>query len=171
MPSRLEGTFSFPGPIYIGSGTIPPSCVSDANVAGDAAIAATKIEQQYPIRYTQDDGTDVAAAIVPVYTVRGVSATIVEVDVVCIDAPEGGDKEFTVDVGKCNAGSPAPATILTGVVEYDVDTPDCTVLEGTIDTAALAAGDTLVVTVAVSGSSGNQGQGLVVTVTIREDAE
>ena len=80
-------------------------------------------------------------------------------------------KQFTVDLKKCNQGSPTPATILSSAITYSSSQADCEVVAGTISSGTLADGDTLVVEVAVSGSTGTQGQGLVVTVTVREDAE
>ena len=97
--------------------------------------------------------------------------TVVAVDVVCVDAPSGGDKAFTVDVLKANEGTPTPATILSGTVSYSSTQSDCDVEPGTISSASLADGDTLLVQVALSGSTSTQGQGLVVTITLREDAE
>lgn len=145
--------------------------IGNAKIASDAAIAATKLIHQVPIHYSQADGSDVVAAIVPVHTVYGTTGTIVGVEAVCVDAPSGGDKKFTVDLKKCNAGSPTPATVLTGVIDYVNGTNDCTVLAGSISSASLADGDTLVVEIAVSGSTGSQGQGLIVTVTIQEDPQ
>lgn len=152
--------------------TVPDATVDDDAVKPAAGIQATKLQHQHAIKYHQADGSDVAAAIVPIHVVRGVSATIVAVEVVCLDAPDGGDKTFTVDLQKCNEGSPSPASVLSAAISYSVgSTHDAEVHDGTISSPTLADGDTLVVEVAVSGSTGTQGQGLVVTVTLREDAE
>src|SRR5574343_1878036 len=156
----------------VASTLVPSSgCISNVNIAANAAIAATKQQHQYPISYWQADGTDVAAAIVPIYIVRGATATVAEVEAQCVDSPAGGDKKFTVDLQKANAGTPSPATLLSAVIDYTNGTADCTVKTGTVASPTLAAGDMLLVVVAVSGSTGTQGQGLVVTVTLREDAE
>ena len=158
--------------------TLVPSagCVSNSHAAADAAFAATKLEHQHTLTYRQDDGTDIAAAIAPLWTVRGATATIVAIHVVCIDAPEGGDKHFTVDLKKANEGAPSPATVLTAVIDSDTygagvnEAADCEVGVGSIASASLVAEDTLVLAIAIAGSTGNQGQGLIVTVTVREDA-
>jgi hypothetical protein len=168
---------TMPGDLVV-SGTLTPGAfnppalsIGNAAISAAAGIVATKLQHQHTLNYRQNDGSDVVAAIVPLMIVRGVAAEVVDIEVVCIDAPSGGDKTFTVDLGVSNAASPAPATILTTPRTYPNATADATVLVGSIATAALAAGDTLVLTVAVSGSTGTQGQGLVVTVTVREDAE
>jgi len=170
IPTSIEGDLHVRGRVTSETMTIPASTITDAMVASNAAIAATKQEHRFVINYSQADGSDVVAAIVPVYVVHGTTATLISVEVVCIDAPEGGDKTFTVDLKKCNVGSPAPATVLTGVIAYAAATPDCTIKAGTFSSTSLANDDTLVVAIAVSGSTGNQGQGLIVTVTLDEDA-
>lgn len=151
--------------------SIPASTIKNADVASDAAIEAAKLEHQYAIRYSQADGSDVVAVIVPVHIVRGNTATIKDIEVVCVDAPSGGDKALAVDLKKANEGSPAPASVLSSAIAYSATQSDCEVEPGTISSASLADGDTLLVVVTVSGSTGTQGQGLVVTVTIREDAD
>lgn len=144
--------------------------IENADVGAAAGIVASKLQHQHSIHYSQADGTAVAAAIVPIYTCRGSTATIVAIEVACIDSPSGGDLKFTVDLQQFAAGD-ALATRLTGVIDYVNATPDGTVLAGTIDTASLVDGDSLAIVVAVAGSTGTQGEGVVVTVTVREDAD
>ena len=169
--SRVDGDLHITGSMTASEVRLPAGTVTDEAVAAGTGIDATKLEHQFPVRYQQADGSDVADAIVPIHTVNGTTATIVNVDVACIDAPDGGDKAFTVDLKKCNAGTPTPATVLDSVVTISSADADCEVNEATISSASLAAGDTLVVAVATSGSTGNQGQGLIVTVTLREDPQ
>lgn len=170
--SILADNLHVKGKITAESMTIPDGTLDDDAVAADAAIAATKLEHQHAIRYDQADGSDVVAAIVPVHVVQGTTATIVAIEAVCIDAPSGGDEVISVDLKKCNEASPSPATVLTGTIDISVaeSVADCEVVAGTIASASLVDGDTLVVDVAVSGSTGTQGQGLAVVVTLREDA-
>ena len=152
-----------------GTVSVPGSSFGNRELDSSDPATVEKLQHQHQLSYSQADGTDVAAAIVPVYVVRGTTATILSIDVVCLDAPSGGDKTFTVDLKKSNVGSPSPATVLSAAVTYPNATPDCTVRPGTISSASLVDGDTLVIAVAVSGSTGTQGQGLVVTVTLKED--
>ena len=172
MSTRFDQQLLALGGIQVvGSFGIPSGVILASHVAASAGLEATKLQHQHVIGYSQADGSDVVDAIVPVYTCRGVTATIIEVEVSCLDAPSGGDKKFTVDLKKANAGSPTPATVLSAVVDYSATRNDCEVVAGIIVSAALVVGDTIVVVVAVSGSTGTQGQGLIVTVTVREDAE
>lgn len=149
----------------------PAGSIDDNAVKAAAGVAASKLQHQHVLTYRQDDGSDIVAAIVPLWIVRGVASTVVDIDVACIDAPSGGDKAFSIELKKCNQGSPTPATILSAPVAYSSSQADCEVEEGTISSPTLADGYILVLEVAVSGSTGIQGQGLIVTVTVREDAE
>lgn len=169
--NRLEGDIFFAGTITPKAINLPDAAVDNAAVKSMAGIDADKLQHQHVLIYRQDDGSDVVAAIVPLWTVRGAGATVVAIDVTCLDAPSGGDKALSVDLKKCNQASPAPATILSAPVSYSNTQTDCEVEEGTVSSAALLDGDTLVLDLAVSGSTGFQGQGVQVTVTVREDAE
>ena len=172
MSTRFDQQLLALGGIQVvGSFGIPSGVILASHVADSAGMEATKLEHQHVIGYSQEDGSDVVDAIVPVYTCRGVTATIIEVEVACLDAPSGGDKKFTVDLKKANQGSPTPATVLSAVIDYVNGTNDCEVLVGTISSADLAVGDVLTVEVVASGSTGTQGQGIIITVTVREDAE
>ena len=153
-------------------GEIPTQCVEDESVKDDANIAASKLEHQHSINFNTADGVDVAAVIMPIYLTRGAAATIEAIQATCIDAPTGGDNGFTVDLKIANVGAPAPVTVLTGLLTFVNDTTaDCEVVEGVIASSDLTVGDTLLVVVALTGSTGALGQGLVVTVTIREMAD
>jgi hypothetical protein len=169
--SRVESDLHVNGHLTSKTASLPAGTVTNAMVNASAAIAATKLQHQHVVNYSQADGTAVAAAIVPVWVCRGATATVVAVQVVCVDAPSGGDLTFTVDIHKGAVGTADGATILTGDRTYPNATADGTMLAGTISSGAMVAGDYLIVIVAVSGSTGTQGQGLVVTITVREDAE
>jgi hypothetical protein len=168
--STHRGDLDIQGNLSASSMSIPAGTVTNSDIASVAGIEATKLEHRYAIQYQQADGSDVATATVPVHIVRGATATIQDVEVVCVDAPEGGDKTFTVDVHYGNASS-ALATVLSAPISYGTANPDLTVVGGTLATSALTAGDTLVVIVTASGSSGNQGQGLIVNIALSEDAQ
>jgi len=160
---RVEEKVLFTGEATFRSIKIPPN----------AGFPATAVVHQHNLHYVQPDGTDVAAAaLVPVHTVDA-DAVLIGVNVVCMDAPVGdpGEETFTVDVLKANV-SGGPATLLDAVVTYPLDAVDYQVEPGVIGaTPELLAGDTVLVTVALIGSGGVQGQGLIVTVILREDSE
>jgi hypothetical protein len=167
--TRFNGNLIVAGSLSAGSLTVPSATITDAMVAAAAGIAATKVEHQFAAHYSQADGSDVATAIYPLHTVVGATGEIVAVEAVCVDAPSGGDKKFTVDLQKASATNTTLASVLSAAIDYTNGTADYTVKPGTISSADLADGDTLVVVVTASGSTGAQGQGLVVTTTLRED--
>jgi hypothetical protein len=145
--------------------------VTNAMVSASAAIAASKLVNRVLAEYNVADGTNVAATGgdgVPVYTcTQAGGATLKSVNVVCPDAPSGGDLKFTVDVKKADAGA-AAATMLTAVVDYSATQTDYEQEVAAITTSTIDFGDTLLVVVAVSGSTGTQGQGLIVQLEIEE---
>ncbi len=169
--SKHEGDLFVNGNLRATSMTLPPNTVQDANVPDGAGIKATKLEQQYELKYGQDDGSDIVAATSSIHVVRGVSGLVVEVEVVSQTAPTGGDKQFTVDVLTASQAAPSPSSVLQAVITVDSAIADYEVVQGIVDAGTLADGDTIIVVVTPSGSTGSQGQGLVVTVTIREAAE
>jgi len=143
-------------------------CISNAMIEAAAAISATKLEHRYNAKYAQKAGTDVVSETMPVHTCRA-AAVVTAIEVVPIVAPTGGDKQFTVNVRKGNAGG-AFATILSAVVTIDQSDASRTVYTATINAPNLAAGDTLDVVITASGATGSQGQGVLVNVHVEEQA-
>lgn len=163
--SRIAGDLVVSGSIVAG-GTVhlADGQVADDQVAAGAEIAATKLEHQHALSATIS-GT-VAAATIPIHLCRA-AVEIVDVQVVALTAPTGGDKAFTVDVKKGNQ-STALASVLSAVITVNSTVADREVKTGTVTTTAAAADDVLVVVVATSGSTGTQASNVVVVVTIRE---
>lgn len=124
--------------------------------------------------YQQPSGTAVVAESKVVGTFFA-TATIVEVAIVCETKPvdtgtPATDRKFTVDVLKGNQSS-GFASILPGGTPITVDTAIASrqVQFVVPTTTAAARGDQLKVSVAVSGSTGTQGQGLSVRAKAREN--
>lgn len=147
--------------------SIPASAVGNSQIVASAGIAATKVVHQHAISHEQAGGTAVVAQTVAKHIFRG-AAEIIAVEVVPLTVPTGGDLAYTVDVQKGNASS-AFASILSSVVTVNSSSTTRTIQAGTITTDDAADGDTLQVVVAVSGSTGTQGQGFVVTIWVREE--
>lgn len=166
--SRIEGDVHVAGTFSCQTLVPPAGAISDSHVAAGAAISSTKLEHRRAVQYWQAGGSDIVAASVPIHTVFGATATLVAVEVVAVTAPTGGDKAFSVDLKKGSQAS-AFASVLTGAIAVNNTHADRQVVAGTLASTALADGDTLQVVVAVSGSTGSQGQGLLVTVTYDED--
>ena len=143
--------------------------ITNAKVAADAGIEATKLIHQHSIRYNQASGSDVASATEVVHIFRSTS-TIVSVDVIPDTAPTGGDKEYTVDVKK-STGAGAWASILTGVITVDSGSTDRTVQAGVLSDSDAIDNDALQIVIAASGSTGSQGQGVCVVINTREQPQ
>ncbi len=174
--TRLEGDVNVTGNLSANTLSLPNNAVDNDAVSSDAnkRIAATKQEHQHEIHFEIDHGVEVSAIKRSLHTVKGVGGTIVSVDVVSPLAPIGpGDKQLTVDILKSNQAAPSLVSVLTGVVTITNSELNFEVVAGTIDAAqaTVADGDTLTIDVAVSGTSGSQAEGLIVTLTIREDPE
>lgn len=165
--SRVEGNMQVTGQIAAASILYPLGSIENEDVQANAGIEATKVIHQFPVRYSQAEGSDVASATIPVHLVYGVTAEIVRVEVMSPTAPAGGDKQFTVDV-KAGNNNDAFASVLSAVVTYDSTLSDKEIAVGVLSTTALADGDALQVVVAATGSTGTQAQGLIVVVWLRE---
>ena len=169
--STIRSDLFVTGNLKVGSMEIPDGTVVDADVSLTAKINATKLGHQHAVRYSQTDGSDVVSEKLPIHTVRGVNGSVIELEVIVVAPPSGGDKQFTVDLTIANQASPTPVSILSAPITVDSAKAAFEVLTATISSAALLSGDTLQVEVTASGTTGNQGQGVVVTTNIREDAE
>jgi len=167
--SRIYGDFEFPGDVAMtGTGSLPASSVVNATVASTAKVAHTKVQQRKVAQHIQVGGTDITAKTELVHIAYG-AGTVLGVNVATITAPTGGDKAFTVDVKKSTGGG-AVATILTGVVTINSTKTSLTTYAGTLSgTPTFIAGDLLEIVVAVSGSTGSQGQGLIVTIDLYDE--
>jgi hypothetical protein len=133
---------------------------------------ADSVVHEQILRYEQVSGTAVAAESRVIGSLFA-DATAVEVSVACETKPDGtgGDpREFTVDVLKGNQSS-AFASILPSAMPVTVDSTIANrqVQFVTPTTTTGARGDQIKITVAVSGTTGAQGQGLSVSVKYREN--
>jgi hypothetical protein len=146
----------------------PKEQLDDAAVKPGANVQATKLLHRFTLGHHQKGGTAVVAETAGLHVFR-TAGTIEAVEVVPLAAPTGGTLAFTVDVKKGNQ-STGFASILSAPVTIDNTKADREVIPGTVTTSAAADGDTLEVVVAVTGSTGTQGQGFVLTVTVREEA-
>lgn len=164
LPSDLivSGAEIAPRKIYY-----PKEGITDDAVAPLANIGAAKLVHQHAVKYAQPNGTNVVAADVLIHTFKS-AAEIVHVEVVPTTPPAGGDLAYTVDVQKGNA-STAFASILSAVITVDPADPARTPIPGIITTDDAADGDTLRVVVALTGTTGTQGQGFLLSVWVREE--
>lgn len=149
---------------------LPVGSVTNDAVEEDAGIEASKLEGEYHLSHYQTTGTAVVAAVQDVFIVRGATGTIVSIEAAITGAiATGADRTVTVDLHRSTGGG-AFATVLSATIVLDDDSVLRVAEAGTISSDSLLDGDILRIVVTVAGAAGNQGQGLVVTVHIREDA-
>lgn len=147
--------------------------ITNAMVSSSAAIASSKLLNRIQLVYSQEDGSTVAATSgdgYPIYVCDKTNgATVKKVTAFCMDAPSGGGtEEITIDVKYADDDPTAATSILSSTISISDSQADYEPVNGTISTSDLSQGDTLMVTVAVAGSGGTQGQGLVVQVEVEE---
>jgi hypothetical protein len=147
----------------------PAGCISDAAVASDAAIGATKVIHQFPVNYAVDANVAISAASVPVHCCYG-AATLVAVDVVPTGSLPSGTYQYFVDVQKGNS-STAFATVLTGVVSVSSVSALRNAQSGLVASSTFLANDVCNVAISVTGASGAQGKGCLVNLIFREAAQ
>ena len=138
-------------------------------LASKNSIAAEGVIHRFPLHYFQAAGADIVDATVNLHTfVFGGAVT--GIVITASTAPDGGNKLFTVDLKKGNQGG-AFASILTAPVQMDDAHANRQVITGVLSSSptVCSAGDTLQLVVDAQGSTGSQGQGLIVTVFVLEN--
>jgi hypothetical protein len=150
-----------------GTLAVPAGSFRDADIAPGAGIAADKSVHQFPLIYSQANGASVASATVPLHIARN-AAVVESVQVATTGAAAIGDAEVDIDIHKGNQAT-AYASILTAEVTIDSAVALRQVVSGSIATAAVAAGDSLLVVVVATPGTGTLPQGLIVRVVISEN--
>lgn len=169
-PSRVIGDVVFADDVtFVGTAALPDGTVTNAAVNASAAIAASKLVHRYPLSYSQANGADVASQTMLLHVMRA-AGEVVSIEARVTTAPTGGDKAFTVDVLKAADGSGSWTSLLSSVITFNSSDSNDTLEVGTlIGSPTLADGNAIRVVVSASGSTGSQGQGLVVTVNVNEN--
>lgn len=138
---------------------------------GDNAVAGRSVVHRFSVGHQVVGGTAVLALTnMPIHYFRN-AGKVLAITVMPFTAPTGGDLAYTVDLKKGNQAS-AVSSILTGVITISSSDADRQANAGTLSSSptTCAAGDFLSLTVALTGSTGTQGQGYVITVDVEEDA-
>ena len=146
--------------------TIPAGSIRNDDIGNGAQIAATKTVARRSFTYQQADGADVVAATVPLATFKCLNASIKFGLLKILTAPTGGDKKYTIDIQKAAGGSTAFTSMLASPHQVDSTSSNGDVAQIAFSTTDIANNDTLRVVVAVSGSTGSQGQGFLLTLDV-----
>jgi hypothetical protein len=141
----------------------PPHCLADDAIADDADIDADKMRH---LHYLEEYFADPSTAVPMPVHVADAAGTIIDVRAL-MTTPPTGDKVVAVDVQVGNA-STAYATALATAKQLDVDKVAGYPCPAAIQSRDLAAGDSIVISPTVSGSTGSAGSGLFVQIWIEE---
>jgi hypothetical protein len=147
----------------------PPGSITDDDIEGAAGIDATKVVHQFPLFVSQAPGTAVVAATTHLHILRA-TGTVVAIEAMTPTPATGADRTVSIDLQKSTAGG-AFATILTAPIALNNATTARTAVTGTLANDAVVDGDILELVVTVAGALANQAQGLLVTVTLRENPQ
>lgn len=165
-PLRIPGDCTVLGTLRCPNGFVPPAN-SIAGTAITGGLLAEQMEHQFHVTYVQVGGTDVVDATQTIYLATG-AGTIEAVEVRPETAPTGGDKAYTVDVKKAANASTSFASILSAPITMNSSDANGTLNTGTLSTTTYSDGDAFQVVVDATGSTGSQGQGLILLVKLRE---
>ncbi len=141
--------------------------VDNAGVKTNAAIAATKLVARHAINYNQKNGTNVVAETKAVHLTRA-AGTIQSIEAFPVVGPAGGDLKYTIDVQK-STGAGAFSTILTTPIDVVNGSVNRVQINAALASANFVDGDAFQVVVALSGSTGTQGQGVVLVINADEN--
>ena len=163
----FHDTVSFAGPVYL-----PQGFVTNGNIENNPTnrIEAEKLIHRPDLHYSQAPGTDVVSETKLLRVCRG-DGVLTQVAVRPSVVPAGGDKQYTVDVQLAADGSNSWTSLLTGVVTISsADTGHTRQLGTLVADPAVEDGDTIRIVITASGSTGSQGQGLVVSIGLEEQS-
>lgn len=163
--NTYSGSNTFSGPI-----NVPASSFGDIDIeVGATPVQAEKLESQFTFdRELYPPGTEIVALAAQLLTIFRTGGELIAIEGVITTQATGADRTVTVDLEKSTAGG-AFATVLTTTVDIDNTTVIRTPVAGVVNDADVIDGDIYQLTVAVAGGAANQAEGLVVTVTMREN--
>lgn len=155
--------------VFGGSVSLPEGTIEDEDIALGANIDPDKMTHRHAIHYGKPNGSDVASETQLLHVARA-DGEIVSIELRPTTVPTGGDKQYTVDVLKAEDGGSSWTSVLSSVITVDSGETDDTVITAVLDgTPTYEDGDALRVVVTASGSTGSQGQGFVLTITVNEE--
>jgi hypothetical protein len=169
---QLEGSIVLQGDMNAATLTARGGKHGEDKFDANGRRKADSIVHEQILRYGQVSGIAVVAESRVIGSLFA-DATAVEISIVCETKPDGsgGDpRKFTVDVLKGNQTT-AFASILAGGTPVTVDSSIASrQVQFVVPTTTTGArGDQIKITVAISGTTGTQGQGLAVGVKYREN--
>lgn len=168
--AAFEGDVHVAG-IITAQGLIPPSgSVTNNSVVADAQVATSKLVHRHVHIRDQAPGSAIVAATYEFHGNRA-AGTIVALEAAVTGAiATGADRTVTIDLKK-STGEAAFVTVLTSTIVLNNVSVLRRLVAAVINTTGLVDGDLLQVTVAVAGSAANQALGLLIVLTLDENAQ
>ena len=152
-----------------GDTIVRPGTFKNADISDAAGIENGKLIQQHKPTGGQANGADVVTESRQLFAITGLTGKVTAFRVTPDSAPSGGgDKQYTVDLFKGNAATPYATILSTPLIFADVDA-DRDGKDAVVNANTLDVGDSLLVVITATGSSGNQGQGVNYVAVITED--
>lgn len=167
--TMFPGDLQANGSVYCTGLYATGATITNAMISGSAAIAASKIVHKYVFPVYQYTGTAVVAQTNDIHIVSGATGVIESAEAVITGAiATGGDRTVTVDIHK-STGAGAFSTICSATIGFTNASVLRTIAAAAFSSTSLVDGDIIRVVTTVAGAAGNQAQGLLVTVKLRED--
>lgn len=141
---------------------LPPNSLGNEEFSAASLIDATKRIHRHEVDFRQATIADVTAAV---HHFRA-AGNVIAIEATCGTAPTG-DREVAIDLLLGNA-STVVSSVLVAPIVFDADHDDCEVCRAPIAEFACALGDTLLISIDVSGTTGTVPTDLVVTITWEE---
>lgn len=161
---RVDENSQFRGQLVCWNLLPNAGCIRNVHVAGDAALAAPKLQHAHRATYAQESATAAADETRVVHIVHGAHGLLKALKAGCVD-PCTGDAAITVDLLKNGA------SILDAAISLTSAQAAYALVAGTIDTEAVVAGDVLEIAVDGTIGTGALGKGVFAYVDEFEDAE
>lgn len=166
-PTRIEGDVYVVGNLSARSATLPDGTITNAMVAGSAAIEHTKLKPLTPVTVELFGlAAEVTAKTQVVHIARS-AGTLVAIEAIVQTVASGADRTIDVDLQKSTGGG-AYATVLTSSADFDDGSTARVPVAGVIDTASYVDGDSFAIVITVAGAAGDQADGLTVTLWLAE---
>jgi len=162
IAARLEGDTHVAGTLTANTITLPNLTVTDAMVAAAAGIGTAKMLHRCHAMYAQESATACTDESVCLAVIYGATGTLVSFKVGAVVACVG---EAVVSIDLLKDG----VSVLTAAVEIDSADPAYTPVAGTIDTAAVVAGDVLEVSIDETTGGGTAPKGVYCELVYDED--
>lgn len=165
--SRWEGDVYVAGNLTARTLDIPAGTVGNADVSASADIDASKMEHRHVHTWSQESTTAAAAGEYMMAGIRGSTGTLLSFEVGAYTAASSGgadDRSATFDLEDSSGTS-----VLSSAVTIDKTTTAKTLTAATISTSSVSDGDTLFLTVATGGATGDLPEGLYAVLTWNED--